>query len=202
MQKFCQPYEGIVDFSIKHADVNDEITNIVDEIKSNASLFFIDPGGIKDLKKETIGTIVNKKGPNDLLLNYICGTNRLTGKIRKMLEQKAPKEKIYKHLDILNARFKPKLMLDCFFKTDKEVLSDWVDEILKDSELKKFVSSYPMIHQHRNEAVYYLLFACRVPVAKKIIDDIFSKLECETYNGQIKMDFIRKKKFDLPKKIN
>ncbi|HUS59907.1 MAG TPA: three-Cys-motif partner protein TcmP [Nevskiaceae bacterium] len=196
LQKFCQQYRGIVDFSIRHADINDEINSIFKEVGNNATLFFVDPWGLKELKKTTVRDIIGKKGPNDLLLNYICGTPRVLGKVKNMVLKKETNEQLFKLIDSVSSRLGLKLMLECFDKPEREVLQNWAKEILKDTKLQHS-SVYRMLRPSKNEAAYYLLFASRSVVAKKIVDDIFSKKDSETYDGQTKMPFLIKRDFDL-----
>jgi len=196
LEKFSQPYEGIVNFSIRHADVNKEISRILKEVNSNATLFFVDPWGLKELNKKTVTAIVNKKGPNDLLLNYICGTQRVLGRVKKMVMKGETNEQLFKLIDSVRSRLGLKIMLECFNKQERETLEYWANETLKDTSLQH-KSVYRMLRPTKKEAAYYLLFASRSPKAKKIVDDIYSKKDSETYIGQTKMPFLIKRDFDL-----
>ncbi|MBU2592905.1 MAG: three-Cys-motif partner protein TcmP [Patescibacteria group bacterium] len=193
LQKFCQPYKRVVGFSIRHADINEEINSILKEIGSNAALFFVDPWGLKEISQETMTAIIQKKGPVDLILNYICGTKRVLGKIAGMAQAGKIDDQFIKLTDSVGF-FHGDLVFNCFDKKDREILKAWEQEMFKDTRLE-FKSVYKMLHSSRSEAVYYLFFASRKPVAKKIIDYILKKEDSETFSGQLSL--IPRDNFDI-----
>lgn len=201
LEDFCKGYKEKVDYKIyKEKDFNDIISEIVSAINYHPAFFFIDPYGIKELKKESLEKIVNRKGATDILLNYIKGgVERITGLIKK----KVP--------DILNQEISSRDIktikcltdfygLDIFNKlnvTEKEKLKEWADSIFQNSELKEKVV-FPMPYLHKSDNIYYLLFASRKPVARKIILDIFKKSKSKTYQGQqILNGFTNEEEFKL-----
>lgn len=80
--------------------------------------------------------------------------------------------------------------------TEQKRLKDWTDSILGSSQLKE-VAVFDMPYQHKSDNIYYLLFASRKPVAKKIIVDIFKKAKSQTYEGQGRLDIFDKDSFNL-----
>jgi len=196
LETFCKPYKGIVDYKIYPGDINIIINSILSKIGKNASLFFIDPCGVKDLKKKTVTQILNKRGPNDLLLNYICGAPRVLGKVESMLKRGEKSDQLFKLFNSVKSRYGLNLIFECFGQKDKEILVKWATEILKDTQLK-YRSVYRMLRPHNNEVAYYLLFASRSPAAKKIVDYIFNKKDSEGYYGQARLPFGNKADYDL-----
>jgi len=197
LDNFCKPFRDIVEFKIIPDDFNTKIKNILKEIGTNAALFFIDPGGIKDLDKLSLKTIVNKIGPNDILLNYICGAPRVLGKVKNMILNKEINNHLYKLLDSVACRLGSlDSIIKCMDKKDRDIFKEWAKELLNDTNLKHS-STYRMARPTRNEAVYFLLFASRSPAAKKIINDIFNKKDSINYNGQIKLPYSGTNNFEL-----
>ena len=196
LRRFCKPYNKVVNYEIIPGDVNQKIDKVLDKIGSNATLFFIDPWGLKELNKKTVVSIVKKKGANDLLLNYICGVKRVLGSIKKMAQDEKVDYQIIRLVDSVASLHGLDFILKCLNKNDRDILSKWARETFGDTKLK-YWSVYRMLHSSRNEAVYYLLFASRSPKAKQIVDYIFSSKDAIKYNGQIKMPFLITKDFDL-----
>lgn len=185
LRKFCAPFKKTVNFEIIPGDVNKKIDKIMQEIKSNATFFFIDPCKLKHLDHQTVKTITSKKGPKDIILNYICGTNRVIGKIKSQF--KKGKVKMVKGLVRSIACFHTlPILKECFEKSDLDRLKAWEKQIFKDTELKEKLI-YEMTSSFRDEPVYYLLFASRRPIAKKIMKDILEKEDRETLFKQTKM---------------
>jgi len=54
-----------------------------------------------------------------------------------------------------------------------------------------------MPYLHKSDNIYYLLFASRKPVAKKVILSIFKKAKEKTYQGQGKLWTSEDKDFEL-----
>jgi len=194
LRKFCHPYKKTVKYQIYHADINEAIEKILEIVQSKATLFFVDPWSLKELEQKTVKQIVSKNGPNDLLLNYICGTKRVLGRVKNMVTQDKVDQQFIKLVDSVRTFHGLDFILKCFDKKDRDILIGWAKEIIKDTKLKQ-TSVYKMLRPSKNEAAYYLFFASRSPIAKKVIDYIFKKEESITYTGQISL--LPKDSFDF-----
>lgn len=200
LEKFCEPYKGKVDFYIyKEKDFNSVIQEIISKINYHPTFFFIDPDGIKELKKESLEKIINRNGATDILLNYIKGgVERITGLAKKKLPQISNNkitEKDIKTIKCLTDFYG----LNIFNKlnsTEKERLKDWTDSLLKSTNLKE-VAVFDMPYLHKSDNIYYLLFASRKKVGKKVILSIFKKAKETTYQGQSKLWISNDEEFEL-----
>ncbi len=188
LENFCEPYRKFVNIDLILGDINIEIGNIIEKIKYRPVLFFIDPWGPKEIKKETIKQIVSRgeKSPNDLILNYICGTSRVLAYVKKLISNNGNKEKIEKLLNSVKSLHEIESLTDSFSKKDKDLMLMIIKEIFADSKLNQ-LSVYQMLRPNKNETSYFLLFASRCPSAKKIIDHIFKNKDKSTYTGQMYM---------------
>jgi len=200
LEKFCGPYKRKINFKIyKEKDFNNVIQNIIDKINYHPTFFFIDPDGIKELKKASLEKIVNRKGATDILLNYIKGgVERIAGltkkKIPGILNQKVSTRDI-KTIKCLTDFYG----LSIFKKlnaTEKQRLKGWTSSLLQSSDLKE-IAVFDMPYLHKSDNIYYLLFASRKPVAKKVILSIFKKAKKTTYQGQGKLWTSEDKDFEL-----
>ena len=200
LEKFCEPYKGKVDFGIyKEKDFNDVIPDIINRINYHPAFFFIDPDGIKELKKESLEKIISRKSATDILLNYIKGgVERITGltkkKIPEILNQEVS-EKDIKAIKCLTD-FYGLSIFDKLNATEKERLQEWTNSLLQSSSLKE-KAVFDMPYLHKSDNIYYLLFASRKPVAKKVILSIFKKAKETTYQGQGKLWPSDDKEFEL-----
>ena len=187
LKKFSHEFvkKGI-EFRIYHNDVNKEIKSILDIIKSHASFFFIDPCRLKQLDCETVKMIVNKKGPNDIILNYICGTKRVIEWIKKRIATREKKETTIKLIESIAGFHTLDVLKESLEASDRDRLRLWAENVFKETALK-YKALYEMISSSKNEPVYYLLFASRRPIAKKIMIHIFNKEDRTTYSGQQKL---------------
>ena len=204
LEKFCEIYKGKVEFELyKQKDFNNVITGILNKINYHPTFFFIDPDGIKEIQKQSIEEIVNRKGATDILFNYIKGgVERITGitksKIVDILNKKIPLKKAQKYLKTIK-RLTDFYGLTIFNKlntSEKERLKEWTNLILKSSTLKE-VAVFDMPYRHKSDPIYYLLFASRKPVAKKVILSIFKKAKTTTYEGQGRLNLFDKREFEL-----
>lgn len=200
LEKFCEEYKGKVDFEIyKEKDFNNVLKSIIDRINYHPAFFFIDPDGIKELKKDSLELIVNRNGGTDILLNYIKGgIERIAGLTKKqipnILNQKISDKNI-KTIKTLTD-FYGLAIFDNLDKTEQERLKEWTESLLQSSKLKE-VAVFDMPYLHKSDNIYYLLFASRKPVAKKIILGIFKKAKEITYQGQSRLGIFTKKEFEL-----
>ncbi len=191
LEKFCEKYKNKVNFLLyKETDINEKIYEIINLIGYKPAFFFIDPGGL-EISKETIKTIVNKKGARDILFNYIKGgVERITGLINKKdtagLSEKNQTKRLKTIKNLEN--FYSTHIYESLNKTEKERLREWVETILKNDELKE-IAVFDMPYYHKSDNIYYLLFASRKPVAKTIIKAIFRDAKKITYKGQTTMPF-------------
>lgn len=200
LEKFCEPYKGKVDFeTYKEKDFNNVLSEILNKINYHPAFFFVDPDGIKELKKESLEKIVSRKGATDILLNYIKGgVERITGltkkKIPEIVNQKISAKDI-KTIKCLTDFYG----LSIFKKldsTEKERLKEWTNSLLQNSSLKE-IAVFDMPYLHKSDNIYYLLFASRKRVAKKVILSIFKKAKEITYQGQRKLWASEDKEFEL-----
>lgn len=80
LQEFVEPYANKIDIKIIQKDFNDAIGDIIKETGFSPAFFFVDAGGIKELRKESVETIITKSGARDILLNYVVdGQLRIGG---------------------------------------------------------------------------------------------------------------------------
>ena len=178
-----QPYKEEVDFEVIYDDFNNAIKNILIEIGHKPTLFFIDPFGIKEVKKESILAIVNKPGAKDILLNYINeGVIRIAGVTRKCMDKKV-EEMTTKEIKTINnlLDFIGSECLDYIDSKDVEFLKYYVDYILKSNNKnvneknKLDVIAFDMPYPNKSDTIYYLLFASRNKNAVKIVSQVYAK---------------------------
>ncbi len=190
LEKLLLPYKDIVDYRIIRNDFNKVIGGILSEIKFCPTLFFIDPYGIKTLKRESVEAIVFKKGAKDVILNYIQeGVERIGGLARKCLKKDAENISIKEIKTIMNLQ---EFMggLDCIEKNEKEALKTYIEEVIKGNnknvkdknKLEAIV--FDMRYPHKQDTIYYLIFASRNNNAIKIVKQVFAKSKEIGLNGQ------------------
>lgn len=201
LEEFCKPYEHKVDYQIlKKTDFNEIIPSVLRTVGRHPAFFFIDPDGIKELKKDSLSQIVSRSGPTDILLNYIKGgVERIAGLARKRLPEILAREVLEKDMKTIKALtdFYGLGIFDNLDTTEKARLKEWTKSVLESSRLKE-VAVFDMPYRHRADNIYYLLFASRKPVAKKIIVDIFKNAKREGYDGQGRlMDVYDNESFDI-----
>ena len=198
--KFCGPYTKRVDFEIhRQKDFNVVISQILDKIDGHPAFFFIDPDGIKGLKKESLKRIVARRGPTDILLNYIKGgVERITGLTKKripnILDQNLSVKDI-KTIKVLTDFYGLEIFKN-LDKTERERLKDWTKSLLENTNLKQ-IAVFNMPYLHKTDNIYYLLFASRKIVAKKIMLNIFKNAKKETYQKQKRLDIFNTDEFEL-----
>lgn len=93
---------------------------------------FVDPDGIKELKRDSVEKIVNRKCATDILLNYIKGgVERIVGLAKKDVADVINKGGLEKYVKTLNC-LKDFSGLEVFDKlnlTERERLKDWTESI-------------------------------------------------------------------------
>jgi len=179
-----KPYENQVSFHLIYGDFNEKIADILKIIGSWPTLFLIDPCGIKQLKKDSVQMIINKKGVKDIFLNYINeGVVRVKGVAKKCLycknylTEKAIKTS--KNLEEFIGEENKKLV----DKKDFDILKYYVETVLKNNqsnpEEKLEVVAYDMPYPNRRDVIYYILFVSRNTNAIRIVRDIYAKYKEE-----------------------
>jgi len=201
LDEFCRLYEHKVDYQIfKNTDFNKAVPEVLQTIGGHPAFFFIDPDGIKELKKESLTQIVSRTGPTDILLNYIKGgVERIAGLTRKRLPDLLTRDVSAKDLKTITAltEFYGLDIFNNLDATEKERLKEWTSSILQSTQLKE-VAVFDMPYRHRADNIYYLLFASRNKVAKKIMVDIFKQAKSHDYKGQGRLPgFIDNESFNL-----
>jgi len=192
LEKILKSFDD-VDCKIVCGDFNQEIGSIIKEIGTNPALFFIDPFGIKELKKEGIIPIIKKEGAKDILLNYINeGVVRIGGLVKKCLV-KRPEDitvKEIKTVKILEDLLGEDGFLNCVDKKEKEILKYYIENIIKignDDKADKDkleVIVFDMPYPHKSDTIYYLLFASRNKNALKIVRQVYAKSKEINFDGQ------------------
>lgn len=190
LNKLLLACKDTVDFKIIAGDFNVVIDDVLKEIGYSPALFFIDPFGIKTLKRKSVESIVTKKGAKDILLNYIQeGIERIGGLAKKCLSKKlediSVKEiKTIKNLNDFMGN------LDCIGKEEGDTLKMYVEEVLKGNNKnvndkdKLDVLAFDMPYPNKSDAIYYLLFASRNKNAVKIVSQVYAKSKQVGLNGQ------------------
>ena len=187
LEQFVKPYQQDLDIKVLKGDFNDLIGGVTSETKSSPAFFFVDAGGIKELKQESVNKIINKKGARDILLNYVVdGQTRIGGLAQSIFDGR------YKGKQLEGA-FKTIERLEDFtgmeiaqFLEDtnndyKEALKMYVANVLHannnitDPSNKLQTVVYDMKDTKRQKLVYYLLFSSRKKVATDIMKQIFKE---------------------------
>ncbi len=195
---FVKPYEIDIDIKIINDDFNDVIASVITEMGTSPAFFFVDAGGIKELKSESVERIVSKKGARDILLNYVVnGQIRIGGLAKSVFDgtYKGDKiEDVFKNIERLED-FTGLSIYDFLEETDndyKEALLNYVSNVLHannklnspEDRLQTIV--YDMKDLKRQKLVYYLLFSSRKSVATDVMKSIFKNSKKKESN-QISM---------------
>ncbi|MDP3043048.1 MAG: three-Cys-motif partner protein TcmP [bacterium] len=192
LEKLLAAYINDVDFQIINDDFNNTIGDVLKEIGYKPVLFFIDPHGIKSLKKKSVLSIVNKPGAKDILLNYINeGVVRIAGLAKKCMDKKAKDITLKEIKTITNLTdFVGDECLEIIDSSDVEFLEYYVENILKsnnenvNSKNKLDVIAFNMPYPNKSDTIYYLLFASRNKNAIKIVSQVYAKSKESNLKGQ------------------
>lgn len=192
LEKLSHIYIGKVNFEIINNDFNDIIRNIIKNIGYKPALFFIDPSGIKSLKRKSVLSIINKPCSKDVLLNYIEeGVSRIKGLTKKCLGKNINDVSMKELKTMQNLRdFIGPEFIDLIDKDALEILKYYVDNILKsnndnvNSKNKLDVIAFNMPYSHKSDTIYYLLFASRNKNAIKIVSQVYAKSKKDGLKGQ------------------
>jgi three-Cys-motif partner protein len=187
LSEFVKPYKHQIDIKIYNADFNVAINEIVLETGFSPTFFFVDAGGIRELKKESVEKIVTKKGARDILLNYVVdGPKRIGGLGKSIINGTYRGKRIegaiktieqledFAGMDIIK-------YLEETGNENKEALFNYVKNVLHSNNHVKNINDrlttvvYDMKDIERQRLVYYLLFSSRKSVAMRIMKNIFNQ---------------------------
>lgn len=187
LKNFIKPYENQIDIQVINDDFNNAIGSIISETKWSPAFFFVDAGGVKELKAESVEKIVSKNGARDILLNYVVdGQIRIGGLAKSIFEGNYKGKRLsgaFKTIERLED-FTGMSIYDFLEETDndyKEALVNYVQNVLhannklvkEKDRLQTIV--YDMKDLKRQKLVYYLLFSSRKSVATDIMKAIFKE---------------------------
>lgn len=187
LEKFVEPYKSEIDIQVINDDFNNAIGNIISETGWSPAFFFVDAGGVKELKAESVEKIVSKKGARDILLNYVVdGQIRIGGLAKSIFEGNYKGKRLpgaFKTIERLED-FTGMSIYDFLEETNndyKEALVNYVQNVLhannklvkEKDRLQTIV--YDMKDLKRQKLVYYLLFSSRKNVATDIMKTIFKE---------------------------
>lgn len=185
LESFITPYKRYLDIKVYKSDFNAIIETIVLETGFSPAFFFVDAGGIKELKRESVEKIVTKKGARDILLNYVVDGPKRIGGLGKSLINGSYKGKR------VEGAIKTIEQLEDFTGMDigkyleqtgnenRDALINYVQSVLHSNNKIKEPSDrlttvvYDMKDLERQRLVYYLLFSSRKSVATEIMKSIF-----------------------------
>lgn len=189
LEKYTEPYKDKIDIKIYKKDFNEVIGSIINETSYSPAFFFVDAGGIKELKSESVEKIVTKKGARDILLNYVVdGQLRIGGLAKSIFDG------TYKGRRIEGA-FKTIEKLEDFTGIDiakfleetnndyRESLITYVTNVLHANNKVKNIDDrlqtvvYDMKDLKRQKLIYYLLFSSRKNSARDIMKGIFKEIK-------------------------
>lgn len=194
LDKFVTPYKAELDIKVFNKDFNFAIKDLVNETGFSPTFFFVDAGGIKELKKESVDYIVRKKGARDVLLNYVVDGPKRIGGLGKSLINGSYKGKR------IDGAIKTIEQLQDFTGMDigkyleqtknenKDALYAYVQNVLhsnnqiKDPSDRLTTVVYDMKDLSRQRLVYYLLFSSRKSVATDIMKSIFKESKANENN--------------------
>lgn len=185
LEIFVSPYASQIDIKVLCGDFNDRIGAVVNETGYSPTFFFVDAGGIKELKKESVEKIVTKSGARDILLNYVVdGQIRIGGLAQSIFDGTYKGNRIegaFKTIERLEdftgmeiAKFLEETNNDY-----KDALNTYVENVLHANNKVKKESDrlqtivYDMKDTKRQKLVYYLLFSTRKSVASDVMKSIF-----------------------------
>ncbi len=198
---FCKAYDGLVEYEIIYADFNSVIEGVVKKTGKSPAFFFVDAGGIKELKKESVGKIISKSGARDIMLNYVVGgTRRVGGLAKSILDGRYKGKNIEKEFKIINsltdfAGLEVLKHLDKLDKAQRDLLIKYVENVLEannnivQASERLETIAYDMKHPDKSDVIYYLLFSSRKQVALKVMKRIFTDAKKVEYNGQTTFGF-------------
>jgi three-Cys-motif partner protein len=90
---FCRPYDGKVEYEIIYGNFNSVIGDVVNRTGACPTFFFVDAGGIKELKKESVTKIISKRGARDIMLTMLLAEQDELEVLQKVFLMAAIKER-------------------------------------------------------------------------------------------------------------
>jgi three-Cys-motif partner protein len=187
LDRFVQPFKDQLDIEVRCGDFNSLIGGVVNETAYSPAFFFVDAGGIKELRKESVEKIVTKKGARDILLNYVVdGQIRIGGLAQSIFDgtykgkQLSGAFKTIERLEDFTGMEIAKF-LDETRNDYRDALSTYVENVLhannnvKDEKDRLQTIVYDMKDTKRQKLVYYLLFSTRKSVASDVMKSIFKE---------------------------
>ena len=189
LSNLLKPYFTDIDIKIIKGDFNNVIKNVINNIGNKPALFFVDPFGIKTLKKDSVQSIILKKGAKDILLNYIQeGVERIEGLAKKRFTEH--KELTMKEIKTIKNLYDFMGHLKCIGKNEKVILKMYVEEVLKGNNVnvknkdRLDVIAFGMPYPHKRDVIYYLLFASRNKAAINIVRNVYASCKKTNFNAQ------------------
>lgn len=187
LEGFITEYRKEIDIQVYCGDFNTLIGDIVAETGYSPAFFFVDAGGIKELKKESVEKIVTKSGARDILLNYVVdGQIRIGGLAQSIFDGTYKGKRLegaFKTIERLEdftgmeiAKFLEETNNDY-----KDALFTYIENVLHSNNQVKIEKDrlqtivYDMKDTKRQKLVYYLLFSSRKNVATDIMKSIFKE---------------------------
>lgn len=194
LDKFVTPYKSELDIKVHNKDFNLVIKELVQETGFSPTFFFVDAGGIKELKKESVDHIVTKKGARDILLNYVVDGPKRIGGLGKSLINGTYKGKriegAIKTIEQLQDFTGMEIgkYLEQTNNENKDALYSYVQNVLhsnnkiKDPSDRLTTVVYDMKDLNRQRLIYYLLFSSRKVAATNIMKSIFKESKASENN--------------------
>lgn len=148
------------------------IPGIINKISNVPAFFFIDPYGIKGIRKNTLDLIINRSGSTEIFLNYMkMGVQRIKGQY-KNITHKNDKIRIMavKTISHMSNLFGDMSWLG---KDDKKLLKHFVERVFSNNY--RFILNFNVPYPDRSGTIYSLLFATNYDCAEKIMKNIMTK---------------------------
>ena len=201
LENFVEPYKKEIDIKVINDDFNNAIGGLITETNWSPAFFFVDAGGVKALKAESVEKIISKNGARDILLNYVVdGQIRIGGLAKSIFEGNYKGKRLpgaFKTIERLED-FTGMSIYNFLEETNndyKEALVNYVQNVLhannklvkEQDRLQTII--YDMKDLKRQKLVYFLLFSSRKNVATEIMKAIFKKTKKKESNQMSLFDF-------------
>lgn len=148
------------------------VPEVLKKITAIPVFFFIDPYGIKGVKKESLDLIVNRSGSTEIFLNYMqMGVQRVKGQHKNVNHEDGKiRIKAIKTVAHLDSLFGDASWVD---KAENELLRYFVKQVF--SKNYRFVLNFNVPYPDRSGTIYNLLFATNYDCGEKIMKDIMTE---------------------------
>jgi three-Cys-motif partner protein len=176
LQKATATFDHVVNY---HADFNQIVSNVLQQVKNCPSFFFLDSYGPKDLPMSgLIDKIASRTVPTDILLRYDSeGLRRIAGAYEKDIPRSAA------HAQNLTKAFRGDGWRDILKQEpagkqrDELLLAYYKQQLISIPNGRfKYTAAYP-IRTIEGRLKYHLLFATGSPLGVKIMSDILYDAE-------------------------